>query len=134
MIKVILILSIAGVLFSGYLSGVKLLTDTCALGESCPYFLGYPACWYGFTMYLIMFVTALLTLLDKVISAKGVIMLRIVSGLGILFAGYFTVGELPTLFSGGLGAFVLGLPTCAWGLLMYIAIFIFTFFTTRKKI
>jgi hypothetical protein len=49
-----------------------------------------------------------------------------VSSLGILFAGYFTLQELPTLFAEGIGAFALGLPTCAWGLLFYIAIFILT--------
>lgn len=36
-------LTLAGTLFSGFLSGVKLFTDNCALGETCPLFMGYPA-------------------------------------------------------------------------------------------
>jgi hypothetical protein len=32
----------------------KLFSGMCAFDESCRYFPGYPACWYGFAMYLIM--------------------------------------------------------------------------------
>lgn len=121
--NVLLWLASAGLLFSGYLSGVKLFTDTCAFNEGCPIFLGYPACYFGFAMYFTM--TALL-----LIARRGVVteqaMLRVVfaiSALGILFAGYFTLGELPKLATEGIGAYLLGLPTCAYGLIVYLAIF-----------
>ena len=57
--KAALLLTLAGVLFSGYLSGVKFISDTCAFNEGCPYFLGYPACYYGFLMFSIMFIATL---------------------------------------------------------------------------
>ena len=46
-----------------------------------------------------------------------------VSILGILFAGYYTLGELPTLFEKGISTYILGLPTCALGLLFYLFVF-----------
>ena len=53
-VRLLLALSIAGLLFSGYLSSYRFFSDTCAFNEPCPYFLGYPACYYGFAMFLIM--------------------------------------------------------------------------------
>lgn len=121
--KITLILSLAGLLFSGYLSAVKLFTQTCALSEPCPYFLGYPACWYGFAMFLTLFIASLFGFFrqDKLKSVARTH--AFVSGLGILFAGYFTVPEVGRLLSGG-GAYSLGLPTCAYGLIFYVIIFI----------
>jgi hypothetical protein len=130
--KTILILDGAGLLFSGYLSAVKLFTSTCALNEPCPYFLGYPACWYGFGMYLVMFVTALL-LLFKRVSVKGAAVTHtVVSALGILFAGSFTIPEIRPLLSGS-SHYALGLPTCAYGLIFYITIFIISIRYLRTK-
>ncbi len=63
--KTIAYLALAGTLFAGYLSFMKLLTSTCAFNESCPYFLGYPACWYGFGMFLIMLVLSIIGLYKK---------------------------------------------------------------------
>jgi hypothetical protein len=51
-----------------------------------------------------------------------------VSFLGILFAGYYTIGELPLLFVNGISAYVLGLPTCALGLIFYVAVFSLTLY------
>jgi hypothetical protein len=126
--KTILIFSICGLLFAGYLSGVKFFSGSCALGEGCPYFLGYPACYYGFIMYLFLSIFSLILVFgkDQNIAIRPI---RTVSFLGILFAGYFTLGELPVLFEKGLTAFALGLPTCALGLIFYVAIFLLTFKT-----
>lgn len=126
MYKTIFGLSIAGLLFAGYMSGVKLFSNTCAFGESCPYFLGYPACYYGFVMYLILAILSLLLVWGKMDRIKALRWLGVVSFLGILFAGYFTLLELPLLFAEGLGAYMLGLPTCALGLIFYLLIFGFT--------
>ncbi|KND47634.1 MAG: hypothetical protein AB201_01725 [Parcubacteria bacterium C7867-006] len=125
-IKTILlfVFSFGGLLFAGYIGGIKFFTETCAFNESCPYFLGYPACYYGFAMYLVLSVTSYLLITNRVLLAKG---LRIVSGvslLGILFAGYFTFKELPLLFTDGIKAYALGLPTCALGLIFYVLIFV----------
>ncbi len=116
----VFLIGIGGLIFSGYLSAVKLFTETCAFNESCPYFLGYPACYYGFVMYLVITIFAGLHVAHTIDGkrANGVILWT--SFLGILFAGYFTVLELPLLFSDGLSAYVLGLPTCALGLIFYL--------------
>jgi len=121
--NILLGLAFAGLLFSGYLSGVKLFTDTCAFGEGCPYFLGYPACYFGFVMYLAM--TILLLLPRFGVAAQQTVLraVLLISALGILFAGYFTLGELPLLASAGMRAYLLGLPTCAYGLVVYLALF-----------
>lgn len=119
----ILLLGIGGVLFAGYLSAVKFFSGTCALSESCPYFLGYPACYYGFLMYTVIAVYAGMRLLDLFDAKQANTIILATSFLGILFSGYFTLSELPVLFSSGFGAYVLGLPTCALGLIVYAVIF-----------
>lgn len=125
-------LTLAGLLFAGYLSGVKFFTDTCAFGEGCPLFLGYPACYFGFAMYFIMTMFVLFAQFEKLGERAMLTYLSIVSFLGILFAGYFTFGELPKLANEGLGAYLLGLPTCAYGLVVYIAIFTIAINSLRK--
>ncbi len=128
--KSILILSTAGVAFSGYLSSYKFFSDTCALGESCPYFFGVPACYFGFAMFLVLTILSYLTVFERIGTPRALRAIQVVSGLGILFAGYFTIGELPRLLSLGLRAYILGLPTCALGLIFYILIFVLS---TKSK-
>lgn len=123
--KTILILSTLGVAFSGYLSSYKFFSDSCALGETCPYFLGYPSCYYGFAMFLLLTIFSYLVVFSRIERPKGLKMIRRVSLLGILFAGYFTLLELPKLFALGLTAYILGLPTCAMGLIFYFLVFVF---------
>lgn len=126
-------LALAGLLFSGYMSSVKFFTNTCALGENCPYFLGYPACYYGFAMYLIITIFTFLLTSAKWKQEKVLNLIITVSFLGILFAGYFTVGELPVFFEKGFSAYLFGLPTCAIGLLFYIAIFALSLSSRLEK-
>lgn len=121
--KALLGLSVAGLLFSGYLSGVKFFSGTCAFNEGCPIFLGYPACYFGFAMFLTMTVLVVAGWFDQLSREVALRSTLIVSALGILFAGYFTFKELPKLFSDGLTAYMLGLPTCALGLIFYVIIF-----------
>lgn len=120
------VLSLAGLAFSGYLSAVKFFTSVCALGETCPYFIGYPSCYFGFAMFVVLAVASLMLVAGR----GGRIALHVITDvavLGILFAGYFTFGEISVLFTEGPRAFAMGLPTCAWGLVMYIAILIVSF-------
>lgn len=63
-LKLILAISVAGMLFSGYLSYGELVAKACPIG-GCTFVLGAPACVYGFVMYLIVFVISLLGILDK---------------------------------------------------------------------
>lgn len=60
-LMVILILSGAGILFSGYLSYSELVRGSCALG-TCTNVGSVPACVYGLVMYLAVFVISLLGL------------------------------------------------------------------------
>jgi len=113
------ILASAGLFFSGYLSSVKLLSGSCAFNETCPYFLGYPACWYGFLMYFVMFSGVMLAFFKKIRGKTAVQLSMWVSALGIVFAGRFAVQEiLAGQFTG-----ILGLSTCVYGLIFYLAIF-----------
>jgi hypothetical protein len=134
--KTILTLSIAGILFSGYLSGVKLFSQTCAFNETCPYFLGYPACYFGFIMFAVITLVAAWRVFGKVNEKLALTALLTVSFMGILFAGYFTLGEIPLLLEQGFSSYVFGLPTCALGLIFYLLIFAFSLqdYRTEKKL
>jgi len=132
-LRLVLIFSVAGLLFAGYLSGVKLFTSSCAFNETCPYFLGYPACFFGFAMYLALAILSIVAWRNFPNIRGSLNGILGVSILGILFAGYFTLGELPKLFSEGLGAYFFGLPTCALGLIFYIAILICVLLLRRDQ-
>ena len=131
--KILFSLGLAGLLFSGYLSATKLFTSTCPFNEPCPYFLGYPACWYGFFMFLIIFTSATLGLLKKISEKTMAKIVTVVSGIGILFAGNFTIPEIGKLISGTKTGYSLGLPTCAYGLIFYILIFCLSVWYLKKN-
>lgn len=67
---VVCVVSVVGVLFSGYLSYRELFTGTCNLGfvgcglRTGPIW-GLPACVYGLFMYTILLVTSMLGLREK---------------------------------------------------------------------
>src|ERR1019366_10609833 len=73
LVVILFILASAGLLFSGYLSAVNLFSHTCAFNESCPFFLGYPACFYGFAMYLVMFFVTGLGVLGRVRCGQSIV-------------------------------------------------------------
>ncbi len=60
-LKIVFIISIFGMLFSGYLSYGELFTGTCSVG-GCSYVGPLPTCVYGFVMYLVIFIISLLGL------------------------------------------------------------------------
>jgi hypothetical protein len=61
---IIMVISLVGILFSGYLSYGELFKKTCYLGE-CTSVAGVPACVYGLVMYLIIFIISILGLSSK---------------------------------------------------------------------
>ena len=124
------VLSLLGVLFSGYLSSVKLLTDTCAFNEPCPYFFGYPSCWYGFGLFLLLFIFSV----SGLFSAKKYLagLNSFISFLGILFAGYFTIPEMKNWMAGAT-EYGLGLPTCSYGLVFFVIIFVISISVYFKR-
>jgi hypothetical protein len=125
-LKIIFALAICGVLFAGYLSFSKLILQTCPLNEPCASFLGLPTCIYGFVMFLSILIFSAIGAFRK--NVKHSCWLKssmIVALLGIIFSGYFTIKELFfTTCLGGNCSYSLGLPSCSYGLLMYIGIFV----------
>ncbi len=126
-------LSLAGVLFSGYLSGTKLLTSTCAFNESCPYFLGYPACYFGFALFLTLFVISLMLVTGKTRFMKAAKINALFSGLGVLFSGYFAYPEVRDMLAGTLPYRFFGLTTCAYGFIFFALVFILSLCALRKR-
>lgn len=120
--KTLLTLSILGTVFAGYLSATKLITDTCAFNEGCPYFLGYPACWYGFVLFLSLLILTLVAMFGKGASKNYIRAISVVSLIGIIFSGSFVLEEVTKWLSGQ--NYVLLLPSCVYGLIFYIAIFV----------
>jgi hypothetical protein len=113
------ILAVAGTLFSGYMSATKFFSKTCPFSEPCAYFLGVPACYFGFFMFAGLLVLSGVQLFKKKILLTQ---LLLVSAAGILFSGYYSVSEL--VKCAGTCHYSLGLPTCAYGLVFYIAEFV----------
>lgn len=64
-LKSTLIISVAGLLFSGYLSYGELVNKVCPVGGGCTFVLGLPSCVYGFIMYLAVFIISLLGIKSK---------------------------------------------------------------------
>lgn len=128
-VRLNVILTFCGMVFSGYLSAVKFFTTGCAFDEPCPLFLGHPACYYGFGMFSVMFISAALAWAGIIRILFSRYSLRIVSVCGILFAGYFTAMEVQRHFAGGAVAGPLMLPTCAYGLVFFALIFALSFRT-----
>ncbi|MFA6256552.1 MAG: hypothetical protein WC606_05280 [Candidatus Absconditabacterales bacterium] len=63
-LRIIFIIAIAGMLFSGYLSFGEVIRKACPIG-GCSTLGGIPTCVYGFTMYTIIFVVSLIGLCSK---------------------------------------------------------------------
>lgn len=131
-LKLSFYLTLAGTLFAGYMSAVKLFTSTCAFNEPCPYFMGVPACWPGLAMFFIMLVITIFGLAKKISELAVKKSLAFVSLLGIIFAGRFVVEEVALLIKQGYSHYQLGLPTCTYGLIFYIIIFAISFSCSAK--
>lgn len=123
----IFVLGIAGLLFSGYLSATKLFSGTCAFNESCPYFFGFLACYIGFFIFLLITVVGGLHVCKMINGAIANKIVLPLASVGVLYAGYFTVGEIPALLRGEVSQFVFGIPTCAWGFLFYVVLVVVSF-------
>ncbi len=120
-VKIIFISSLIGLLFSGYLSFAKVFIGTCPLKEGCPLFLTYPACYFGFGFFLILFILSLFLIKNN----NLIKIITYVSGLAVIFAIYSTIKEylVPSCLD-GVCEYSLLLPTCVYGLIMYLVIFI----------
>lgn len=132
--SVLFFITLGGVLFSGYLSATKLFIGTCAFDEACPYFLGYPACVYGFGMFLSMFVITAVALFSSSVRVWSTKAIVAISVLGTVFSGSFVVREIiGWVRNGGMDGYALGLPTCVYGLVFYILILVLSLWQLRKR-
>jgi len=126
-LKTALIFSIIGVLFSGYLTISKIVLGVCPLKESCPFLFNYPVCLYG----LILFTTLLLAIITLTyIDANDKLankILKYTAIVGILFSGYYVYQEVFVLTCPGGCVYSLGIPTCIYGLIMYLVIAVCAF-------
>ncbi|MEI7718809.1 MAG: hypothetical protein WCI72_02990 [archaeon] len=122
-------LALAGVLFSGYLTYTKLFSGTCALNEGCSYFMGLPTCLFGFLLFSAIFIITIVALFAKTHYRRTI---GTISFCGILFSGFFSIYEIffapLNMFNGA--TYTLGLPSCAYGFLMFIIVF----FIAMKKV
>lgn len=125
-------LTFAGSLFSGYLSAKKLLTNVCAFNESCPYFLGYPACWFGFGLFFTLFIVSILGTARILSEKHSRNLISLISFLGVLFAGRLVIKELIQFLQTSSANYGLLFPTCAYGLLFFILIFAISLIATKE--
>jgi uncharacterized membrane protein len=114
---VLLLVTIFGMAFSGYLTYGVLSANTCPLNGGCTKVFGYPSCMYGFTMYTVMMIVVLLTLIEKVVFATGRKLVLIVSAVGMIFSGSLLVQEFLnssplTICAAGFSMFTLILVIC----------------------
>ena len=116
-------LSLSGFLFSGYLSGIKFFTNSCEFGETCPSFLGYPACYFGFVLFSILFINSCFLVFKKTLTIN---VSMITSVVGVLFAGRFVLLEIIHYANSGFVWSALGFPTCTYGFIFFVLIFCVT--------
>ncbi len=127
--KTILGLSVAGVLFAGYLSFFKLFTGNCALNEPCPFFLGYPACWYGLVLFVILMIQSIIALTINFPTCRYGI--PVVSLTGTIFSGSFVYGDVMTWLTSG-QSYALILPSCVYGFIVFAVIFVLSLLARKQ--
>ena len=122
------IMSGAGTLFAAYLSWVRASSGVCAFDESCPFFLGRPACYTGLALFATALVVSAAALANQVETAWPVAANLAVAVAGTLFASTLTRDELtaPT-------GYRLGMPTCAWGLLFFVALLVWSIAEASRR-
>jgi hypothetical protein len=116
-LRVSTLLTASGVLFAGYLSAHRALLGVCAFDESCPFFLGHPACYTGFSLFLTLFVVSSVGLARRTEAVWPMVATLCVSSFGVVFAASMTAREL-----GAHVHYKMGLPTCAYGLVFFAAV------------
>lgn len=124
----ILIFTIIGTLFSGYLTFTKLISGLCPLTEGCYYLFGYPTCLFGFIFFLALLISSLIAIKKQ----KAISWIFWISLVAILFSGYFSYKEIFYPLCIGRCVYSLLIPSCIYGLFMYIIIFIFSIIASKK--
>lgn len=116
-------LSIAGILFAGYMTLQKFISGTCSFGEACPFLWGYPVCLYGLIIFFMLFLATLKLLLDSNDKlAKHIF--KYISILGIIYSGYYAYQDIFHPLCRDNCVYQLGLPTCVYGFIVFLAVFV----------
>jgi hypothetical protein len=122
------ILGGVGTLFSGFLSWVRAASGICAFDEACPFFLGQPACYTGLALFATVLVVSGSALAAKVEAAWPLAANFAVAVAGTLFASTLTRDEVVNHAS-----YSLGLPTCAWGLLFFVGLLVWSIAEATRR-
>lgn len=133
LVVIALLLSIVGILFSGYLSyniywgaGCQEAVVSCGSNGNTTKILGVPTCVYGLFMYLIIAIILGVGLSNS----KRLGWLKsafIISLIGLVFSLSLSIYELWLQDSS-----LSGLPACAYGFFIYLGIFIFEILALNK--
>lgn len=128
--RILLLVSLAGSLFAGYLTYSKVFTNVCPFNEPCSYLWGYPTCLYGLVMFLAILIPSIM--MFKEYSRKLMTICLTFSATGTLFAAYFTIQDFSTcpLLQCD---YAMMLPTCAYGLLFFIAALVTSIVALKRK-
>ena len=111
-----LVVSAAGTAFSGYLSAKRMSSGICAFDESCPFFFGHPACYYGLALFAGLLFVAVAANVTRTQRAWPAAVSAVLAIAGVAFASTMTTLELHR----GVRHPLL-LPTCAWGAIFFAA-------------
>jgi hypothetical protein len=122
--KAALGLSIAGTLFAGFLTFSSMVLKRCAFGEPCPRLFGF-----AFFLTLALLTAASVFKLMERKTADELIV--IVAAGGTIFALRFALPEVAQIFGGR--HFAMGLPTCAWGGIFFIAVLTLSIIAYRRR-
>lgn len=123
-LRFIFVFALAGFFFSGYLAFVKLFYGACAFNETCPTVFRIPACWFGFAFFVTLLTLTVQSARNRIDFGEGIRYIALGSFLGVLFAGYLTLTELPQFVTRGFTAYTFGVPTCFLGLVFFMLIFV----------
>ncbi len=100
------------------------MTKACAFSEPCPMFLGVPACYFGFVMFVALLAVSV-SGWARAESGRWALDTNIgVSLLGTVFAGYFAAAEITRWLREGVSTYGLGVSTCVYGALFFFAILV----------
>jgi len=134
--KLIAVCALLGAIMSGYLSyqnyfngGCKANSFlTCGAGPAKVSIFGQPTCIYGFVMFLATFI--LIFMAWNKTQAKGLVTATLIVGtVGVLFSLFLSTYEIFWLKALDYGP----LPSCVYGLIFYIGIWIGTWQSFRQK-
>jgi hypothetical protein len=126
--KVLLVLTVVGVLFSGYLTYYTFATGHAACEL---FFFGMPSCFYGLIMYVLVFLFAFILSINAATQSRRTIAMALVAVVGIIFATTLTTYVMSAVSCTKLD--ILGIPPCVYGLTMYLILLILTVLETKSK-